>query len=85
VPGSYTINIGDLLARWTGDRWRSTPHRVLPPSQADVDEDLCSLVYFFSANPQAVIETLPVGGPRTYAPIVAQDYIKSRLELIDVA
>ena len=32
VEGTLTINIGDLLARWTGDRWRSTVHRVLPPS-----------------------------------------------------
>ncbi len=85
VPGAYTINIGDLLARWTGDRWRSTPHRVLPPSEADADEDLCSLVYFFSANPLAMIETLPVGGPKSYAPILAHEDIKSRLELIDVA
>ena len=85
VPGAYTINIGDLLARWTGDRWRSTPHRVLPPSIEDADEDLVSLVYFFSANPLALIETLPVGGPKTYAPIVAHEYIKSRLALIDVA
>jgi isopenicillin N synthase-like dioxygenase len=25
-PGTLTINIGDLLARWTNDRWRATPH-----------------------------------------------------------
>jgi isopenicillin N synthase-like dioxygenase len=85
VADAFTINIGDLLARWTGDRWRSTPHQVLPPSSHDADEDLCSLVYFFSANPEARIETLPVGGPRVYEPIVAQEYIKSRLALIDVA
>ena len=36
VPGALTINSGDLLARWTGDRWRSTAHRVLPPP---VDEN----------------------------------------------
>ena len=30
-PDALTINIGDLLARWTGDRWMSNRHRVLPP------------------------------------------------------
>jgi len=29
--GSLTINIGDLLARWTNDRWNATPHRVAMP------------------------------------------------------
>ena len=44
VPGSYTINIGDVMARWTGDRWRSTVHRVLPPPADAPEEDLLSLV-----------------------------------------
>ncbi|OLT17054.1 oxidoreductase, partial [Pseudonocardia sp. CNS-139] len=44
VPGALTINTGDLLARWSGDRWRSTMHRVLPPDPRDSDEELISLV-----------------------------------------
>jgi isopenicillin N synthase-like dioxygenase len=32
VPGSYVVNLGDAMARWTNDRWRSTLHRVVTPS-----------------------------------------------------
>ncbi len=31
VPGAFVINIGDLMARWTNDRWTSTLHRVVIP------------------------------------------------------
>jgi isopenicillin N synthase-like dioxygenase len=31
-PGTLLVNLGDLLAEWTNDRWRSTLHRVVPPT-----------------------------------------------------
>jgi isopenicillin N synthase-like dioxygenase len=84
VPGAFTINTGDLLARWTGDRWKSNRHRVLPPQAEAPDEDLVSLVYFYEADRDAVIESLrpPVGRRGDYQPVVSGQFIKTRLDAI---
>lgn len=49
-PEAFTVNIGDLMSRWTGGSWRSGRHRVLPPPQDDPDEELISLVYFYECD-----------------------------------
>jgi isopenicillin N synthase-like dioxygenase len=84
VPGAFTINTGDLLARWSGDRWKSNRHRVLPPQAEAPDEDLVSLVYFYEADHDAVIESLrpPAGTPNDYPPVVSAQFIKTRLDAI---
>ncbi len=83
-PGTFTINTGDLLARWSGKRWKSNRHRVLPPQAEAPDEDLVSLVYFYEADHDAVIESLkpPVGRPNDYAPVVSAEFIRKRLDAI---
>lgn len=86
VPGSLTINSGDLLARWTGDRWRSTPHRVLPPPADEPTEELVSLVFFHEANPLTVVEPLPSDrvGANRYEPVTAGEFLRSRIASITV-
>ena len=70
APRTLTINIGDLLARWTNDRWRSTKHRVMRPaaSQQQLPEasssspplrGRLSLVYFTGPHPDTLVECLP--------------------------
>ena len=82
---ALTINIGDLLARWTGDRWRSTRHRVLPPQPEAPGEDLLSLIFFYETNHDAVIESLPAPiGRATFPPVVAHEYLGAKLDAITV-
>ena len=86
VEDSFTINIGDLLARWTGDRWKSNRHRVLPPDASAPDEELVSLIYFYEVDPDARVESLPAPiGAVTYEPVRAADYLLDKLRAITVA
>jgi isopenicillin N synthase-like dioxygenase len=86
VPDAFTINTGDLLARWTGDRWRSNRHRVLPPQADAPDEDLVSLVYFYEADRDTLVEALqpPIGRPNDYSPVVSADFLRERLDAITI-
>lgn len=85
VADSFTINIGDLLARWTGDRWRSNRHRVLPPDAGAPDEELVSLIYFYECDPGTLVESLsaPIGTV-SYEPVRAADYLLEKLRAITV-
>ncbi|MFM9887000.1 MAG: isopenicillin N synthase family dioxygenase [Burkholderiales bacterium] len=83
VPGSFIINVGDLMARWTNDRWVSTLHRVVnpPPDDAGTARRL-SIVFFHHPNQDAVIECIPTcataGRPAKYPPITAGEYIMQK-------
>lgn len=57
-PGSFVVNLGDMLAEWTGGRWVSTLHRVgLPPSDA-VGSRRQSLVFFHNPREDAYVDAL---------------------------
>jgi isopenicillin N synthase-like dioxygenase len=76
VPDAFTVNVADLLSRWTGELWRSTRHRVLPPPEQAPEEELISLIVFFDADVDMVIE--PVTGNRELAPVVAGEWLLAR-------
>lgn len=50
-PAALTVNIGDLMARWSDGRWKPGRHRVLPPPADVPAEELISLVYFYECDP----------------------------------
>ncbi len=52
---AFCCNIGDLLMRWSNDRWVSTLHRVAVPPPDAKPTDRISLVFFQYPNPDAVI------------------------------
>ncbi|WNI16409.1 2-oxoglutarate and iron-dependent oxygenase domain-containing protein [Actinacidiphila sp. ITFR-21] len=77
------VILGDLMELWTDGRWRALRHRVPAPrvDAGEEDEEQVSLVFFFEADPQALIEPLPapVGGGRGMAPAVAGESILGKL------
>lgn len=76
VPGAFVVNIGDLMARWTHDRWRSTPHRVV---NRRAGAERFSIAFFFDLDADAVIEPLPgcvpAGEQPRYGPITAGEHL----------
>ncbi len=88
VAGSFVINLGDAMARWTNDRWRSTLHRVATPSANPTATDVAatsrrqSIAFFHNANWDAVIECIPsclaAGDTPRYAPVTAGDHLMSK-------
>ncbi|WP_433468344.1 isopenicillin N synthase family dioxygenase [Spirillospora sp. CA-128828] len=86
VEDSFTINVGDLLAHWTGGRWTSNRHRVLPPDPSAPDEELVSLVFFYECDPDARIEPLapPAGRRAGGGTVRAHEFLLERLNAITI-
>lgn len=85
VPGAFVINIGDLMARWTNDRWVSTLHRVVNPQlAADASSRRQSFAFFHQPNWDQEIACLPTclppGESPKYAPVRSGPYLMSKFQ-----
>jgi isopenicillin N synthase-like dioxygenase len=84
VPaGGFVVNIGDMMARWTNDRWVSTLHRVVnPPRDLVSGTERLSIGFFHQPNDDFVVECLPgcrdAEGRALYPPVAAGDYMTAR-------
>lgn len=82
IPGTVVINTGDLMARWSNDYFKSTPHRVVPRPSA-MKNGRQSIAFFSDPDPDVMIETIPscitTENPAKYSPISAGEHIRQRI------
>ena len=84
IPGSFLINIGDMMSRWTNGRWRSTLHRVTnPPRHLSGSTQRLSIVTFVRPDDEAEIVALPgcvdAEHPALFPPIKAGVYSRGKI------
>ncbi len=80
IPGAFIINVGDIMMRWTNDRFISTMHRVVNPPSFGGGVGRISIPFFCMPNYDAVIECIPscVGARAKYPPITSGDLLTNR-------
>ncbi|RWR20660.1 isopenicillin N synthase family oxygenase [Microbacterium enclense] len=83
AEGALLVNIGDVAARLTNDKWLSTLHRVKPPVIDGTIERRRSAAFFHDGNADAVIGVLPHFAsdetPALYEPVTVAQHIAAKL------
>jgi isopenicillin N synthase-like dioxygenase len=76
IPGSFAVNSGDMMFRWTNGRFKSTPHRALPP----VGRHRYAIPFFLGPQIDTVIACLPTcqgpENPPKFPPITYAQYLR---------
>ena len=75
IEGTFLVNLGNMMKRWSNDRFLSTPHGVLN----DSGKDRYSIAFFYSPNVSSRIECVPTcvsaDNPARYEPAVYRDLV----------
>ncbi|KAL3461197.1 hypothetical protein BJX64DRAFT_300212 [Aspergillus heterothallicus] len=79
VPDAFVVNIGDMLERWTNNRYKSTRHRVISPVS---DKNRYSIAFFNEGLLDQVITCIPTcveeGEEPLHEPIKAEQHLRNR-------
>jgi isopenicillin N synthase-like dioxygenase len=82
--GEFVVNLGDMMARWTNERWASTLHRVVNPPLGMAQSRRLSIGMFVHPNYDQRIECVPTclapGEKPRHAPISAGEHIQRKIE-----
>ena len=81
VPNGFIVNIGNMMARWTNDRWVSTLHRVISPGQEGGGQSRRqSIAFFYNTSFDADISCIPTclaaDATPKYDTVEAGEYLK---------
>ena len=76
LEGSFVVNVGDMLSRYTNGLLRSTPHRVINKS----GKERFSCPFFFDPNTNAVVQPLKGTGKPKFSPINFGEFLREELE-----
>ncbi len=83
MAGSFVINLGDLMAVWTNDRWVSTMHRVANPPREQATRARRSLVFFHQPNHDASIACIETcqdaDNPPRYEPVKSGEWLMMKV------
>lgn len=75
LEGSILVNGGDMLRRWTNERFLATPHRVVNRS----GQERYAIPFFFDCDYRTVMECIPTcagpGNPAKYPPLTYAEYM----------
>ncbi|MGH7403340.1 MAG: 2OG-Fe(II) oxygenase family protein, partial [Candidatus Rokuibacteriota bacterium] len=76
IPHSFAVNSGDMMYRWTNGRFKSTPHRALPP----IGRHRYAIPFFLGPHIDTVIACLPtcqgLDVPPKYPAITYDEYLR---------
>ncbi|MSO76713.1 MAG: isopenicillin N synthase family oxygenase [Alphaproteobacteria bacterium] len=75
IEGTFICNLGNIMRRWSNDRFLSTPHAVI----VEGDDHRYSIAYFHSPNPDRTLTCLPscvsAANPAKHPPAVYRDLV----------